>query len=240
MSGHRHVREHGAHRHASPTSEATPDLQSSPLSRRAGAGSRAAMRDKVLVVSPTISPPTAAPVLPAEVYLVGCLGDASLLGNASALSLGNKAWNLLCMARLSLPVPPAFVIGTHYCVDPTARALAASRQIWSLGLQAVEQTTGLVLGDTRCPLLVSVRSGAPVSLPGMMETLLTSACATRPSTACSGRPAIPAWSGMPTGAWSRHMAKSWRECRRGASTMRRSRCSATATNATLTSLTSGL
>jgi pyruvate,orthophosphate dikinase len=86
--------------------------------------------------------------------------------------MGFKAWNLLGMAELGLPVPPAFVLGTRYCRDPQARAAATGPQIWRPGLQALEQATGLRLGNRARPLLLSVRSGAPVSMPGMMATLL--------------------------------------------------------------------
>ena len=110
--------------------------------------------------------------LPAEVYSIGCGDRVASVGRGSAESMGNKAWNLLRMAQMSLPVPPAFVIGTHYCVDPVARRLATSPVLWAAALKELEFATGLALGDTRCPLLVSVRSGAPVSMPGMMETIL--------------------------------------------------------------------
>lgn len=111
-------------------------------------------------------------MLPPEVYLIGCGSDAANAAQASAQSMGFKAWNLLRMAHLYLPVPPAFVLGTHYCVDSAARAVVAGPGLWRGGLQALERSTGLALGDTRRPLLLSVRSGAPVSMPGMMETLL--------------------------------------------------------------------
>jgi len=113
-----------------------------------------------------------APELPSEVYLIGCGSDAGNASQASAQAMGFKAWNLLRMAQLSLPVPPAFVIGTHYCLDPAARQFASSPDFWKAGLHALERSTGLVLGDVRRPLLLSVRSGAPVSMPGMMETVL--------------------------------------------------------------------
>ena len=108
--------------------------------------------------------------LPPEMYLIGCAGDAS--ARASAHTMGFKAWNLLRMSTLALPVPPAFVLGTHYCIDQCARELASSAALWHPGLHALEGATGLVFGDARRPLLLSVRSGAPVSMPGMMETLL--------------------------------------------------------------------
>jgi pyruvate,orthophosphate dikinase len=116
--------------------------------------------------------PAESTALPPDVFLIGCGGDAAAAGQPSAQTMGFKAWNLLRMAELSLPVPPAFAIGTLYCVDPAARALAADPDLWRGALRALERSTGLALGDVRRPLLVSVRSGAPVSMPGMMETLL--------------------------------------------------------------------
>jgi len=108
-------------------------------------------------------------------YLIGCgSADQQTLqdATASADSMGFKAWNLLRMARINLPVPPAFVLGTAWCQDAASRASAALPATWTGGLQALQTACGLVLGDTRRPLLLSVRSGAPVSMPGMMETLL--------------------------------------------------------------------
>jgi pyruvate,orthophosphate dikinase len=114
----------------------------------------------------------AEPAMPAELYLIGCGAPSSDGPSPSARTMGSKAWNLLRMAQLSLPVPPAFVLGTHYCLDPSARRLASEPGLWQGGLRALERSCGLVFGDSRRPLLLSVRSGAPVSMPGMMETLL--------------------------------------------------------------------
>jgi pyruvate,orthophosphate dikinase len=86
--------------------------------------------------------------------------------------MGFKAFNLLRMAGLGLPVPPAFAIGTDYCRDDASRSRASRPALWHPGLQALERATDLAFGDARLPLLLSVRSGAPVSMPGMMETLL--------------------------------------------------------------------
>ncbi|MBI5256895.1 MAG: pyruvate, phosphate dikinase [Burkholderiales bacterium] len=72
------------------------------------------------------------------------------------------------MAALGLPVPPAFVLGTAWC----ARAAELRPEHWAEALAALQRRTGLGFGDARRPLLLSVRSGAPVSMPGMMETLL--------------------------------------------------------------------
>lgn len=83
-------------------------------------------------------------------------------------SMGSKAFNLLRMANIGLPVPPALVIGTHYTQSPDECMLP----VFAVGLPALQEAAGLVFGDVRAPLIVSVRSGAPVSMPGMMETLL--------------------------------------------------------------------
>ncbi|MFN3885919.1 MAG: PEP/pyruvate-binding domain-containing protein [Aquabacterium sp.] len=102
-------------------------------------------------------------------FLIGC-GTTSQ--DASAQTLGFKAWNLLQMADMGLPVPPCLVLGTPWCQDATSRAAAAQPETWRAALSALERRTGLQLGHRRRPLLLSVRSGAAVSMPGMMETLL--------------------------------------------------------------------
>jgi pyruvate,orthophosphate dikinase len=148
-------------------------LLDSPGSRGAtpagSATDRTGRRDAIAWPAPAQAPTG----LPPDVHLVGCgSGDETPSGHASVQSMGFKAWNLLRMAQLGLPVPAAFVIGTSYCSSPTARAHAATRALWLPGLRALERQAGQVLGDARHPLLVSVRSGAAVSMPGMMETLL--------------------------------------------------------------------
>jgi len=89
--------------------------------------------------------------------------------------LGFKAFALVHMARLGLPVPPAFVLGTPHCrlwrQDPgDYRANLAS--LLEEQMRWLQSVTKMGFGDQRNPLLVSVRSGAPVSMPGMMDTLL--------------------------------------------------------------------
>ncbi|WP_291010268.1 PEP/pyruvate-binding domain-containing protein [Hydrogenophaga sp.] len=83
-------------------------------------------------------------------------------------NMGSKAHNLLRMTGIGLPVPPALVIGTHFTRAPEDAMLP----LFSVGLPELETVTGLKFGDVRQPLILSVRSGAPVSMPGMMETLL--------------------------------------------------------------------
>lgn len=90
-------------------------------------------------------------------------------------AMGAKAFDLARMARIGLPVPPAFVLGTSHCrrwyrePERSKKGLVGLLEEQMRWLQSV---TDLGLGDTRKPLLVSVRSGAPVSMPGMMDTLL--------------------------------------------------------------------
>jgi pyruvate,orthophosphate dikinase len=112
---------------------------------------------------------------PDSLYLIGCpaLADcAPAEYKPCAETMGFKAFNLLRMAALGLPVPPAFAIGTSYCRDEASRSRASQPALWHQGLQALERAARLRFGDARLPLLLSVRSGAAVSMPGMMETLL--------------------------------------------------------------------
>ena len=96
-------------------------------------------------------------------------------GAGSAAEMGFKGYNLARMARLGLPVPDGFVLGTALCrdwlQDPEATQ-SATRSMIDAALRDLERASGLRFGDAHRPLLVSVRSGAPVSMPGMMDTLL--------------------------------------------------------------------
>ncbi|MEU6560307.1 pyruvate, phosphate dikinase [Nocardia nova] len=88
--------------------------------------------------------------------------------------IGGKAWSVDHMRGLGLPVPPAFVLTTDAWREFTARGTIAddSWQAVTDGIAALERGTGRTFGSTRAPLLVSVRSGAAVSMPGMMDTVL--------------------------------------------------------------------
>ena len=146
----------------------------SPRNARPSATPTLSRRASVRGSRPPIAPShrDAPAALPPEVYLIGCGSAAASADHPSAQTMGFKAWNLLRMVELSLPVPPAFVLGTRYCVDPAARERASGPGLWNAGLHALERATGLVFGDARRPLLLAIRSGAPVSMPGMMETIL--------------------------------------------------------------------
>lgn len=92
------------------------------------------------------------------------------------LLLGGKGANLCEMTQIGLNVPPGFVITTEACLtylDDPQRALPAGlMDDVKQQMQAVEKSTGKKFGDPNNPLLVSVRSGAAMSMPGMMDTIL--------------------------------------------------------------------
>ena len=88
--------------------------------------------------------------------------------------LGGKGANLAEMTRLGLPVPPGFTITTEACREYLSQGSAPGelRVQVTMALRQLEDTLGRRLGDRHDPLLVSVRSGAAFSMPGMMETVL--------------------------------------------------------------------
>ncbi|HET9489703.1 MAG TPA: pyruvate, phosphate dikinase [Methylomirabilota bacterium] len=89
--------------------------------------------------------------------------------------LGGKGCELAEMTNLGIPVPPGFTITTQAWARYNRAGQQWPEGLWDqvlAGLQKLEQDVGLTLGDARQPLLVSVRSGARVSMPGMMETVL--------------------------------------------------------------------
>src|SRR5437763_2308054 len=102
-------------------------------------------------------------------------GDGAAEGTRDMKSvLGGKGANLAEMTNLGVPVPPGFTIACSACIaylrdrsipDPLRAEVTAA-------LRRLEKTTGKKFGEPRAPLRVSVRSGAPVSMPGMMETIL--------------------------------------------------------------------
>ncbi len=91
---------------------------------------------------------------------------------ADPASVGFKAYNLMRMSAIGLPVPRGFVLGTAHCRAFLKHKLPELRGLLASQLHSLEAGTGLVFGGERKPLLLSVRSGAPVSMPGMLETVL--------------------------------------------------------------------
>jgi len=106
--------------------------------------------------------------------LAKTLGHQPKLDEMKAI-LGGKGAGLADMTSAGLPVPPGFTITTQACVAFTEAGNRFPDGMWEQALEAlkeVEQETGKRFGDPANPLLVSVRSGAKFSMPGMMETIL--------------------------------------------------------------------
>jgi len=103
-------------------------------------------------------------------------GDGKAEGKAAMRDLlGGKGANLAEMSNLGLPVPPGFTITTEACTYYYAHAKQLPRDLKpqvEAALQKVGRITGRKFGDKKNPLLVSVRSGARASMPGMMDTVL--------------------------------------------------------------------
>ncbi len=103
-------------------------------------------------------------------------GDGTADGDASMKNtLGGKGANLAEMSSLGLPVPPGFTIATEVCLEyfKLGNALPESvRQHVSEGIAIMERQVGATFGSVENPMLVSVRSGARASMPGMMDTVL--------------------------------------------------------------------
>ncbi len=107
------------------------------------------------------------------VYRFG--GGVSDGGAGDKNLLGGKGANLDGMASIGLPVPPGFTISTEMCTRYYEEGQVfpdSLRAEVAMGLRHIEGVTGKQFGDPADPLLVSVRSGARVSMPGMMDTVL--------------------------------------------------------------------
>ncbi len=107
------------------------------------------------------------------VYRFG--GGTAEGGTGDKNLLGGKGANLAEMASIGLPVPPGFTISTEMCTRFYAEGEAFPDSLTGEvadGVAHIEQVTGKRFGDVNDPLLVSVRSGARISMPGMMDTVL--------------------------------------------------------------------
>src|SRR6201991_3591475 len=126
------------------------------------------------------SPAKAAPKPAADTSKSGkwvfTFGDGKAEGKASMRDLlGGKGANLAEMANLGLPVPPGFPIPTSVCTYYYANDKTYPKELKAQvekALDAVGKIAGKTFGDAKNPLLVSVRSGARASMPGMMDTVL--------------------------------------------------------------------
>ena len=113
---------------------------------------------------------------PAKKKWVYLFAGGKAEGNAGMRALlGGKGAGLAEMTNARLPVPPGFTITTEACNAYFASAKKLPPGLWEQtekALATVEKATGKRLGDPKNPLLVSVRSGAAMSMPGMMDTVL--------------------------------------------------------------------
>src|SRR2546423_1020812 len=110
--------------------------------------------------------------MPQAVYF---FGNGSAEGTQDMTSvLGGKGANLAEMTNLGVPVPPGFTIACSECIEYLKSGNYSDKLRAEVegNVARLEEVTGKKLGDPKNPLLVSVRSGAPVSMPGMMETIL--------------------------------------------------------------------
>ena len=107
---------------------------------------------------------------------VYCFGDGKAEGRAEMRNLlGGKGANLAEMSSLGLPVPPGFTITTELCTHYYANKETYPAELndeVEAGIASIEKVVGAGFGDPNNPLLVSVRSGARASRPGMMDTVL--------------------------------------------------------------------
>ena len=107
--------------------------------------------------------------------MVHLFGGAATTAERSKELLGGKGSNLAEMASIGLPVPPGLIITTDVCTAYYANGEqfpAGLIEQVTAGITHIEGITGKKFGDAADPLLVSVRSGAPFSMPGMMDTVL--------------------------------------------------------------------
>jgi pyruvate,orthophosphate dikinase len=89
--------------------------------------------------------------------------------------LGGKGANLGKMSSLGLSVPPGFTLTTEVCATFQDSKGKIPEEVWQAtqaALKSLENTVGRKFGDPEKPLLVSVRSGAAISMPGMLDTVL--------------------------------------------------------------------
>ena len=97
-------------------------------------------------------------------------------GSASMSQLlGGKGAGVSEMARIGIPVPPGFVITTEACLQFYELHREFPEGLWETivkNVHILEKESGKEFGGKANPLIVSVRSGAPVSMPGMMDTVL--------------------------------------------------------------------
>ncbi len=140
----------------------------------------------------------------ADKQYVYFFGDGKADGNATMRDLlGGKGANLAEMSRIGLPVPPGLTLTTEVCVEfykNNRQYPAPLKSQVEAGMKKVEQVMGKKFGCKENPLLMSCRSGARESMPGMMDTVLNIVSTTKPSRHLPRPPATNASPGTLTAA----------------------------------------
>ena len=124
----------------------------------------------------SLSQKTERPFMKKQKEFIYHFGEGKADGSSQMRDLlGGKGANLAEMSQLGLPVPPGFTLSTELCrlFYKNSKSL---KETWKKeilnSIQELESCSGKGFGDPKNPLLVSVRSGAPISMPGMMDTIL--------------------------------------------------------------------
>src|SRR5213083_542098 len=155
-------------------SSARPKAAAAPPARKALKKAAVKPVAKKAAVKPVANKPAVETVKSGK--WVYTFGDGKAEGKAGLRDLlGGKGANLAEMANLGLPVPPGFTIPTSVCTYFYAHGKsypAALKTQVEKALDHVGKLTGKAFGDSKNPLLVSVRSGGRASMPGMMDTVL--------------------------------------------------------------------
>ncbi|MDA9468485.1 pyruvate, phosphate dikinase [Bradyrhizobium sp. CCBAU 53415] len=161
---------------APPARKALAKSAPKPVAKSAAKPAAKAVKVAAKPAPKKAAPAKAAPAAVKAGKWVFTFGDGKAEGRSEMRDLlGGKGANLAEMANLGLPVPPGFTIPTSVCTYFYAHDKAYPKELQSQvekALDYVGKLTGKVFGDAKNPLLVSVRSGARASMPGMMDTVL--------------------------------------------------------------------
>src|SRR5882724_3909930 len=154
--------------------KAAPAASARKVLKKTPAVAKVSSKPAKVVKKATVSKPAVETVKSGK--WVYTFGDGKAEGKAGLRDLlGGKGANLAEMANLGLPVPPGFTIPTSVCTYFYAHEKSYPKELKTQvekALEHVGKLTGKAFGDSRNPLLVSVRSGGRASMPGMMDTVL--------------------------------------------------------------------
>ncbi|KAJ6430972.1 hypothetical protein OIU84_018475 [Salix udensis] len=138
--------------------------------------SKPPLQNKTRAQTISSSIPAVSDPAPTTTKRVFTFGKGRSEGNKSMKSLlGGKGANLAEMASIGLSVPPGLTVSTEACHEYQQKGKKLPLALWEEileGLKCVEKDMGAFLGDPSKPLILSVRSGAAISMPGMMDTVL--------------------------------------------------------------------